>query len=107
MKEIDISCYSDKRVRTLIHFFNYIFINSIQPDINVAEEFVDKYIPEAKKFIWESTEGNLKNLNKISFVSDNEKQIKEELEEKEKRFLRIVLQDILITKRYQCQKGNR
>lgn len=31
MKEIDISCYSDKRVRTLIRFFNYIFINSIQP----------------------------------------------------------------------------
>lgn len=85
MKEIDISCYSDKRVRTLIRFFNYIFINSIQPDINVAEEFVDKYIPEAKKFIWESTEGNLKNLNKISFVSDNEKQIKEEHEEKRKK----------------------
>ena len=51
MKEINISCYSNKRVRTLIRFFNHIFINSIQPDINMAEEFVDRYIPETKKFI--------------------------------------------------------
>lgn len=48
MKEINISCYSNKRVRTLIRFFNHIFINSIQPDINMAEEFVDRYIPETK-----------------------------------------------------------
>ena len=78
MKEINISCYSNKRVRTLIRFFNHIFINSIQPDINMAEEFVDRYIPETKKFILGSTKGNLKNLNNILFVSDNEKRIKEE-----------------------------
>ena len=42
MKEINISCYSNKRVRTLIRFFNHIFINSIQPDINMAEEFEEK-----------------------------------------------------------------
>ena len=82
MKEINISCYSNKRVRTLIRFFNHIFINSIQPDINMAEEFVDRYIPETKKFILGSTKGNLKNLNNILFVSDNEKRIKEEFEEK-------------------------
>ncbi len=85
MKEINISCYSKKRVRTLIHFFNHIFTNSIQPDINMAEEFVDKYIPETKKFIWKSTNGNLKNLNNISFVSDSEKRIKEEFKEKRKK----------------------
>ncbi len=42
MKEINISCYSNKRVRTLIRFFHHIFINSIQPDINMAEEFEEK-----------------------------------------------------------------
>lgn len=103
MKEINISCYSNKRVRTLIRFFNHIFINSIQPDINMAEEFVDRYIPETKKFILGSTKGNLKNLNNILFVSDNEKRIKEEFEEKRKNFLRIVLQDILVVGKYPCQ----
>ncbi len=88
MKEINISCYSNKRVRTLIRFFNHIFINSIQPDINMAEEFVDRYIPETKKFILGSTKGNLKNLNNILFVSDNEKRIKEEFEEKRKNFFK-------------------
>lgn len=88
MKEINISCYSNKRVRTLIRFFNHIFINSIQPDINMAEEFVDRYIPDTKKFILGSTKGNLKNLNNILFVSDNEKRIKEEFEEKRKNFFK-------------------
>lgn len=85
MKEINISHFPNKRIKTLIHFYNYIFANEIQPNIIDAEEFIDKYMPEVKNFIFKSTDGNLKNLDSILFITDNEKRIKEEYEKKKEQ----------------------
>ncbi|WFR59894.1 hypothetical protein QA584_12675 [Anaerocolumna sp. AGMB13025] len=70
MKTVDIGCITNRRIRTLCHFLNYIYRDEYQPKVDVVEEFLTNYIPEA---IWltEVLPGeNLKNISEVEFITE-------------------------------------